>query len=86
MPNGSAERKTFRAKEGIIFLRQEMGVRKIKRKASQTANGKAAPNCILLRSLRRRDLWGEQAVRLIRKPILYYPLFLLPSSLFGKEL
>lgn len=86
MPNDSAERKTFRAKEGIIFLRQEMGVRKIKRKASQTANGKAAPNCILLRSLRRRDLWGEQAVRLIRKPILYYPLFLLPSSLFGKEL
>lgn len=29
---------------------------------------------------------GDQAVRLIRKPILYYPLFLLPSSLFGKEL
>ena len=27
-----------------------------------------------------------QAVILIRKPILYYPLFLLPSSLFGKEL
>ena len=79
--------RTFRAKAGIVFLRQEMGrIRKIKRKASQTANGKATPNCILLRSLRRRDLWGEQAVRLIRKPILYYPLFLLPSSLFGKEL
>ncbi len=29
---------------------------------------------------------GDQAVRLIRKPILYYPLSLLPSSLFGKEL
>ena len=29
---------------------------------------------------------GDQAVRLIRKPILYYPLFLLSSSLFGKEL
>ena len=86
MPNDSAERKTFRAKEEIIFLRQEMGVRKIKRKASQTANGKAAPNCILLRSRRHRELWGDQAVRLIRKPILYYPLFLLPSSLFGKEL
>ena len=86
MPNDSAERKTFRAKGEIIFLRQEMGVRKIKRKASQTANGKAAPNCILLRSRRHRDLWGDQAVRLIRKPILYYPLFLLPSSLFGKEL
>ena len=27
-----------------------------------------------------------QAVLLIRKLILYYPLFLLPSSLFGKEL
>lgn len=27
-----------------------------------------------------------QAVRLIRKQILYYPLFLLPSSLFGKDL
>lgn len=27
-----------------------------------------------------------QAVILIRKPILYYPFFLLPSSLFGKEL
>ena len=27
-----------------------------------------------------------QAVILIRKPILYYPLFLLASSLFGKEL
>ena len=27
-----------------------------------------------------------QAVILIRKPILYYPLFLLSSSLFGKEL
>ena len=40
MPNDSAERKTFRAKEGIIFLRQEMGVRKIKRKASQTATAK----------------------------------------------
>ena len=57
MPNDSTERKTFRAKEGIIFLRQEMGVRKIKRKASHTANGQAAPNCILLRSLRHRDLW-----------------------------
>jgi len=61
-------------------------IRKIERKASQTANGQAAPNCILMRSLCRRDLWGEQAVRLIWKPILYYPLFLLPSSLFGKEL
>lgn len=86
MANDSAERKTFRAKEGIIFLRQEMGVRKIKRKASQTANGKAVPNCILLRSLRHRDLRGDQVVCLIRKLILYYPLFLLPSSLFGKEL
>lgn len=57
MPNDSAERKTFRAKEGIVFLRQEMGVRKGKRKASHTANVKAVPNCILLRSLRRRDLW-----------------------------
>ena len=79
--------RTFLAQEGIVFLRQEMGcIRKIKRKASHTANGKAAPNCILLRSLRHRDLWGDQAVRLIRKPILYYPLFLLSSSLFGKEL
>ena len=86
MPNDSAERKTFRAQEEIIFLRQEMGVRKIKRKASQTANGKAVPNCILLRSLRHRDLRGDQVVCLIRKLILYYPLFLLPSSLFGKEL
>lgn len=57
MSNDSTERKTFRAKEGIIFLRQEMGVRKIKRKAFHTTNGNAAPNCILLRSLRRRDLW-----------------------------
>lgn len=58
MPNDSTERKTFRAKAEIIFLRQEMGrIRKIKRKASYTANGQAAPNCILLRSLRRRDLW-----------------------------
>ena len=32
-------------------------IRKIKRKASHTANGKAAPNCILLQSLRRWDLW-----------------------------
>ena len=41
--------RTFRAQEGIVFLRQEMGcIRKIKRKASQTANGKAVPNCILL--------------------------------------
>lgn len=87
MPNDSAERKTFRAKERIVFLRQEMGrIRKGKRKASYTANGKSVSNCILLRSLRHRDLRGEQAVRLIRKPILYYPLFLLPSSLFGKEL
>ena len=78
--------RTFRAKAGIIFLRQEMGGRKDKRKASHTANGKAVPNCILLRSLRHRDLWGDQAVRLIRKAIRYYPLFLLPSSLFGKEL
>ena len=78
--------RIFRAKERIVFLRQEMGrIRKGKRKASHTANGKAAPNCILLRS-RRRDLWGGPAVRLIRKLILYYPLFLLPSALFGKEL
>ena len=87
MPNDSAERKTFRAKERIVFLRQEMGcIRKIKRKASHTASGNASPNCILLRSLCHRDLRGDQVVRLIRKPILYYPLFLLPSSLFGKEL
>ena len=86
MPNDSTERKTFRVKEGIIFLRQEMGVRKIKRKASHTASGNASPNCILLRSLRHRDLRGDQVVCLIRKLILYYPLFLLPSSLFGKEL
>lgn len=79
--------RTFRAKEGIVFLRQEMGrIRKGKRKASHTASGDATSNCILLRSLRYRDLRGEQAARLIRKPILYYPLFLLPSSLFGKEL
>ena len=58
MPNDSAERKTFRAKAEISFLRQEMGrIRKIKRKAFYTANGKATPNCILLRSLRHRDLW-----------------------------
>lgn len=58
MPNDSAERKTFRAKEGIIFLRQEMRrIRKIKRKASHTANGDASPNCILLRSLCCWDLW-----------------------------
>lgn len=62
------------------------GIRKIKREASRITNGQAAPNCILLRSLRYRDLRGEQAVRLIWKPILYYPLFLLSSSLFGKEL
>lgn len=50
--------RTFRAKEGIVFLRQEMGrIRKIKRKASYTTNGKAVPNCILLRSRRRWDLW-----------------------------
>ena len=43
--------RTFRAKEGIVFLRQEMGcIRKIRRKASHTTNGQAAPNCILLRS------------------------------------
>lgn len=59
MPNDSTERKTFRAKEGIVFLRQEMGrIRKIKRKATYIANGQAAPNCILLRSRRHRDLWG----------------------------
>ena len=79
--------RTFRAKEGIVFLRQEMGrIRKIKRKASHTANGDASPNCILLRSLRHRDRLSDQSVRLIRKLILYYPLFLLSSSLFGKEL
>ena len=49
--------RSFRAKAEIIFLRQEMGVRKIKRKVTYTTNGKAVPNCILLRSLRRRDLW-----------------------------
>ena len=50
--------RTFRAQEGIVFLRQEMGrIRKIKRKASHTANGDASPNCILLRSLCRWDLW-----------------------------
>lgn len=43
--------RTFRAKDGIVFLRQEMGrIRKIKREASHTTNGQAAPNCILLRS------------------------------------
>lgn len=43
--------RTFRAKERIVFLRQEMGcVRKGKQEASYTVNGKAAPNCILLRS------------------------------------
>lgn len=55
MPNDCAERKTFRAKERIVFLRQEMGVRKGKRKASYTANGQAVSNCILLRSLCHRD-------------------------------
>lgn len=79
--------RSFRAKAGIVFLKKEMvRIRKIKRKASYTTNGQAAPNCILLRSLRHWDLRGDQAVRLIRKQILYYPLFLLPSSLFGKEL
>ena len=37
-------------------------------------------------ALRHRDRLLDQAVRLIRKQILYYPLFLLSSSLFGKEL
>lgn len=43
--------RSFRTKAEIVFLHQEMGrIRKIKRKASHTANGKAVPNCILLRS------------------------------------
>lgn len=86
MPNDCAECKTFRAKEGIVFFKETGLIRKIKRKASHTTNGKVAPNCILLRSLRHRDRLSDQAVRLIRKLILYYPLFLLSSSLFGKEL
>lgn len=55
MPNDCAECKTFRAKEGIVFFKETGLIRKIKRKASHTTNGKAAPNCILLRSLRHRD-------------------------------
>ena len=87
MANDSAERTILSSQSGDHFFRHDMGrIRKGKRKASHTANGKAAPNCILLRSLRHRDLRGDQVVCLIRKLILYYPLFLLPSSLFGKEL
>lgn len=87
MPNDSAECTILSSQSGDHFFRQEMGrIRKGKRKASHTANVKAAPNCILQRSLRHRDRLSDQAARLIRKLILYYPLFLLPSSLFGKDL
>ena len=57
MPNDSAERTNLSSQRGDRFFKEMGRISKIKRKASYATNGQAASNCILLRSLRRRDLW-----------------------------
>lgn len=86
MPNDSAERKTFRAKEGIIFLRQEMGGQEDQTESHLYRKRASSAKLYPAAKPPPPGSVAGQAVILIRKPILYYPLFLLPSSLFGKEL
>ena len=77
--------RTFRAKAEIVFFVRRWGqegqtgsllYRKRQRSAKMYPAAKPLPPGSVV----------GQAVRLILKAILYYPLFLLSSSLFGKEL
>lgn len=86
MPNDSAERTNLSSQSGDHFSSsgdgglegqtESLPYRKRRRIAKLYLAAKPLP----LGSV------AGQAVILIRKPILYYPLFLLSSSLFGKEL
>ena len=87
MPNDSAERTNLSSQSGDHFSLKGDGAyqegqteslpyRKRQSSAKLYPAAKPPPP----------ESVGDQAVRLIRKAIRYYPLFLLPSSLFGKEL
>lgn len=87
MPNDSAERTILSNQRGDRFSSSGDGAYQedqteslSNRKRQRIAKLYPAAKSLSLGSV------GDQAVRLIRKPILYYPLFLLSSSLFGKEL
>ena len=87
MPNDSAERTNLSSQREDRFSSSGDGVCQegqtgslLYRKRQRIAKLYPAAKSLLLGSV------AGQAVILIRKPILYYPLFLLPSSLFGKEL
>ena len=78
--------RTFRAKEGDHFSsagdggQEDQTESHLYRKRASSAKLYPAAKPMPPGSV------AGQAVILIRKPILYYPLFLLSSSLFGKEL
>jgi len=86
MPNDSTERTNLSSQRGDRFSSSGDGGQEDQteslpyRKRRRIAKLYPAAKPLPLGSV------AGQAVILIRKPILYYPLFLLPSSLFGKEL
>lgn len=87
MPNDSAERTNLSSQSGDRFSSSGDGAYQedqteslLYRKRQSSAKLYPAAKPLSPGSV------ADQAVRLIRKAIRYYPLFLLPSSLFGKEL
>ena len=86
MPNDSAERTNLSSQSGDRFLKGDGAYQEDQ--TESLSNRKRQSSAKLYPAAKPPPLGSvaDQAVRLIRKPILYYPLFLLPSSLFGKEL
>lgn len=87
MPNDSAERTNLSSQSGDHFSSSGDGAYQEDRTES-LSNRKRQSSAKLYPAAKppQPGSVAGQAVRLIRKLILYYPLFLLPSSLFGKEL
>ena len=87
MPNDSTERTILLSPRGDRFSSSGDGVYQ-ENQTESLSNRKRQSSAKLYPAAKPPPPGSVagQVVCLIRKLILYYPLFLLPSSLFGKEL
>ena len=87
MPNDSAERTILsRQREDRFSLKGDGAYQEDQTESLQYHKRQSSAKLYPAAKPPPPGFVADQAVRLIRKPILYYPLFLLASSLFGKEL
>lgn len=87
MPNDSAERMNLSSqRENRFSLKGDGAYQEDQTESLSYRKRQSSAKLYLAAKPPPLGSVGDQAVRLIRKPILYYPLFLLPSSLFGKDL